>query len=155
MIKEIPEGLRLPVQPKLKAGADKEEAEKILSDVLGISEQNPLRMIKTPLESIALRWEWVKYIAEKHSQHRERQAAYIIPALEDPLEIWQIVVKSLSGKRVLRHRYICPVAGKKDLVVVLHVNKDGGIDFYNMMRKEMKGLDNQRVGELLYIKREK
>ena len=103
---------------------------------------------------MAIRKEHLSHLVKK--QHREEWANYILPTLEDPLEVWLSPVKlKPSGKIVYRRRFITLFndAGKtRGALAVAQENKDGSLLWTFFQGRDFKYLDKQREGFLLYRK---
>ena len=64
--------------------------------------ENDIRVVRTPgrLEDVVIRKEQLPHLVRK--QPREEWANYILPTLEDPLEVWLSPVKNnATGKNHL------------------------------------------------------
>ena len=152
---KTPSSLLPPAPPRLPHGKDKEAQLKIIKDAVGM-EKNGVRMVRTPgyLDDVAIRKERLPHLVEK--QHREEWANYILPALEDPLEVWLAPVKlKPSGKIVYRRRFITLFddAGKtRATLAAAQENKDGSLLWTFFQGRNFKYLDRQRQGFLLYSK---
>ena len=89
-------------------------------------------------------------------QHREEWANYILPTLEDPLEVWLSPVKNnATGKIVYRRHFITLFddAGKtRGALAVAQENKDSSLLWTFFSQHKMRQLDMKREGFLLYRK---
>ena len=152
---KTPASLILPAPPRLPHGKDRNAQLKIIEDAVGMP-ANGVRMVRTPsrLEDVAIRREWLPHLLEK--QPREQWADYILPTLEDPLEVWLSPVKNnATGKIVYRRHFITLFddAGKnRAALAVAQENKDSSLLWTFFPRSDMKRLDKQRQGFLLYRK---
>ena len=141
--------------PRLPHGKDQEAQLKIIKDAVGM-EKNGIRIVRTPgyLDDVAIRKEHLPHLVRK--QHREEWANYILPTLEDPLEVWLSPVKlKASGKIVYRRHFITLFddAGKtRATLAAAQENKDSSLLWTFFPRSDMKRLDKQRQGFLLYSK---
>ena len=120
-----------------------ENAQSQLAKIL-LGNQYSHRRVQTPLELVVIRKDFLPHVVAKRSAARERYANFIIPTLAEPNEIWLTAYK--DG---FRRRYIKFFHGKKDVLVIVKENKDGGL-FWNMIPAEPRYIDKQRIGVLLY-----
>lgn len=140
---------RLPAPAMLPIAATREEA---LQQVLGVllEPDKTLRVVATPVEDVVIRAELLPHIVEKPENSRERYANFIIPALQDPFEVW--LTPYADG--TYRKRYIALFEGRSDLLLIVRENRDGSLfwDLYNLMQGDSKNLNKSREGTLLYGK---
>ena len=147
--------LTLPAPPRLPHGKDRDAQLKIIEDAVGMC-ANGVRIVRTPgrLDDVVIRKERLPHLLEK--QHREEWANYILPSLEDPLEVWLSPVKlKPSGKIVYRRQFITLFddAGKtRGVLAAAQENKDGSLLWTFFQGRNFKYLDKQRKGFLLYSK---
>ena len=152
---KTPASLLPPAPPRLPHGKDQEAQLKIIKDAVGM-EKNGIRIVRTPgyLDDVAIRKEHLPHLVRK--QHREEWANYILPTLEDPLEVWLSPVKNkATGKIVYRRRFIALFddAGKtRATLAVTQENKDSSLLWTFFPRDDLKRIDKQRQGFLLYSK---
>ena len=152
---KTPASLRLPAPPRLPHGKDKDAQLKIIEDAVGM-ETNGVRVVRTPgcLDDVVIRRKRLPHLLEK--QHREEWANYILPSLEDPLEVWLSPVKlKPSGKIVYRRQFITLFddAGKtRGVLAAVQENKDSSLLWTFFQGRNFKYLDKQRKGFLLYSK---
>ena len=152
---KTPASLLLPAPPCLPHGKDRDAQLKIIEDAVGM-EKNGDRVVRTPgrLEDVVIRREYLSHLVEK--QHREEWANYILPALEDPLEVWLSPVKNkATGKIVYRRHFITLFddAGKtRGALAVTQENKDGSLLWTFFPKDKMRQMDKRREGFLLYRK---
>lgn len=147
--------LRAPGIPRLVAPAELPgagsalEAARLLTEALLGAEQS-MRVVTTPVEEVVIRAELLPHMVEKVENARERFANYIIPALQDPFEVWLTPYSDGS----YRKRYIALFQGRNDLLIVVRQNRDGSLmwELYNMMNAASKRLNSLRQGTLLYGK---
>lgn len=103
------------------------------------------RTIATPLGDVMIDDEWLSHIVEKRHDARERYAHLILPTLERPTEIWL----SPYGDE-WRRRYLKLFSGPKyDLLVVVKTLSAGNV-VWNAIPMDVKSLDKQRQGKLLW-----
>lgn len=130
--------------PAMLAGAPSMEAAlSTLRQALGIPIDGEMT-IQTPFEAVTLRDASLPHVVEKRSDQRERFAAFVLPTLQRPTEVWRVAYDDGSH----RNRYIKLFTGAKyDLLVMVKVQKDGSV-FWNMMQSDRKGMNALRLGEL-------
>ena len=152
---KTPASLLPPAPPRLPPGKDRDAKLEIIEDAVGMPD-NGIRMVRPPgrLDDVAIRREYLRHLVGK--QAREEWANYILPTLEDPLEVWLSPVKlKASGKIVYRRHFIALFddAGKtRGTVAVAQENKDGSLLWTFFPRDNMRQMDKQRQGFLLYSK---
>ena len=74
---------------------------------------------------------------------RERYAAFVLPALEEPDEIW--LTAYVDG---FRKRYVA-FFREENMLLIVRVNRDGSL-FWNGMKMRDRDIDKQRQGILLH-----
>ena len=152
---KTPASLLPPVPPRLPAAKDRDAQLRAIKKAVGMP-RNGVRVVRPPgrLEDVVIRKERLPHLVGK--QHREEWANYILPTLEDPLEVWLSPVKNnATGKIVYRRRFITLFndAGKtRGSLAVTQENKDGSLLWTFFPRDKMKQMDKQRQGFLLYRK---
>ena len=152
---KTPAGLVPPAPPRLLRAKDQDAQLKIIEDAVGMKE-NDIRVVRTPgrLDDVVIRKKQLPHLVEK--QRREEWANYILPTLEDPLEVWLSPVKlKPSGKIVYRRRFITLFddAGKtRGALAAAQENKDSSLLWTFFQGRNFKYLDRQRQGFLLYRK---
>ena len=152
---KTPASLLPPVPPRLPAAKDRDAQLRAIKKAVGMP-RNGVRVVRTPgrLDDVAIRRERLPHLVEK--QHREQWANYILPTLEDPLEVWLSPVKlKPSGKIVYRRHFISLFddAGKnRGSLAVTQENKDGSVLWTFFPQNEMRQIDKRREGFLLYSK---
>ena len=152
---KTPASLIPPAPPRLPHGKDQDAQLKIIEDAVGMKE-NDIRVVRTPgrLDDVVIGKKQLPHLLEK--QHREEWANYILPTLEDPLEVWLSPVKNnATDKIVYRRRFITLFddAGKtRGTLAVAQENKDSSVLWTFLPRDKMKQMDKQRQGFLLYRK---
>lgn len=144
-VRDVPAVHRLPTPALLERAPDRRAAVAMLAQVLGVSAENPMRVIETPVGQVAIRHEWLVHIVEKDSDARERYANFILPTLESPYEVW--LSEYSDG---FRHRYIGLFADAGVLAIV-RINKDGSL-LWNMMKVKDAYMNQQRAGVLAFGK---
>ena len=152
---KTPASLIPPAPPRLPRANDKDAQLQVIKTAIGMP-ANSVRRVRTPgnLDDVLIRKEWLPHLVKK--QPREEWANYILPTLEDPLEVWLSPVKlKPSGKIVYRRRFITLFddAGKtRGALAVAQENKDGSPLWTFFQGRDFKYLDRQRQGFLLYRK---
>lgn len=142
-----PDVPRLPAPEMLPESDDRDAAAVMLRQTL-IPDGSEMRIIKTPYEQVVVRSEWLPHMVDKRTDARERYANFVMATLENPFEIWL----TAYDDGTYRKRYIGVFDAPKGLLVVARENRDGSLwwDVYNMMQRDLKGLNDLRKGELLY-----
>ena len=144
-LRDVPPEQRQPAPPMLGAADSAEAARDVLANALGMSRQQPFRLIETPAGMQVLDYRYLAHIVEKRQHLRERYAHYLIPALERPLEVW----RTLYDDATERLRYIGVFDAEKDVLVVVRINRDGSI-VWNLMQGTDKALNSARAGRLVW-----
>lgn len=110
--------------------------------------EGTLHVVRTPIESVAIRAELIPHTVEKREDGRERYAHFVLPTLRNPFEIWLTAYDDGS----YRKRYIGIFQAEKGLLVIVRENRDGSLvwDLYNLMQRNAKSLNKSREGRLLY-----
>lgn len=139
---------RLPVPAMLPQSPSREAAAEMITKVL-LGDQR-MRVVTTPVEEVVIRAELLPHIVEKVENGRERYANFVIPALEDPFEVWLTPYDDGS----YRKRYIALFEGRSDMMIIVRENRDGSLfwELYNVMQSDTKRLNKAREGALLYAK---
>ena len=145
-LRDVGNDSRLPAPLLLNPGKDAAEALSILQAALGVNEANPLRVIDTPVDPVAIRAEFLPHMVAKREQSREIFANYVIPTLENPYEIW--LTAYADG---LRKRYIGLFQDQRDMLSVVRENQDGSL-LWNVIRMRDVDLNRQRTGGLIWKK---
>ena len=152
---KTPASLLPPAPPRLPRAKDKEARLKIIEDAVGMK-KNGVRRVRTPgrLDDVVIRKKQLPHLVGK--QPREEWANYILPSLENPLEVWLSPVKnSATGKIVYRRRFITlfdDADKTRATLAATQENKDGSLLWTFFSSKDFKFIDRQRQGFLLYRK---
>ena len=104
--------------------------------------QVELQTVPTPVGAVTLTGDFVKHVAAKRGEARERFADYIVPTLEDPVEVWlQATIR--DGRVLYEPVYI----GDHGTYSVVQEHRMGtlGWAFY-----PERGMERHRRGYLLY-----
>ena len=152
---KTPANLLPPVPPRLPRAENQDAQLQAIENAIGMPREG-LRVVRTPgrLENVAIRKEQLPHLVEK--QHREEWANYILPTLEDPLEVWLSPVKlKPSGRIVYRRRFIAlfdDIDKTRGALAVAQENRDGSVLWTFFPQDKLKHIDKQRQGFLLYSK---
>ena len=152
---KTPTSLLPPAPPHLPPGKDQEAQLKIIKDAVGM-EKNGIRIVRTPgyLDDVTIRKRYLPHLVRK--QHREEWANYILPTIEDPLEVWLSPAKlKASGKIVYRRHFIAlfdDTGETRGAIAVAQENKDGSLLWTFFPQHNIRRLDKRREGFLLYSK---
>lgn len=88
-VKNIPQELRATAPEILNAAKNRQDAETLLRNALGLVGENAaIRTIKTPIESVILNAAWIPHMVEKEDNARERFTNFILPTLQNPFEVY-------------------------------------------------------------------
>lgn len=146
---DTPAGLRLPAPAILPRADTAAAALEQLTNALAMP-RTGFRRVVTPdaLDDVVVRREYLPHIVEKRDHARERYANYILPTLQDPLEVWLV----RHDDEHYRRRFIGMFEETKNQsLVIVEENLDGSL-LYNFMQARDKDMDKQRAGFLLYRK---
>ncbi|WP_421793552.1 phage minor head protein [Hydrocarboniphaga effusa] len=147
-LRNVAQEARPPAPPLMPAAPSREAAVKSLADVLRVSPEAPIRTVVTPVEAVRVDYELLPHLVAKQSDARERYGLFLLATLADPFEVY--LTEYEDG---FRTRYIGLFGGAAQLMVVARINRDGTV-LWNIMQADEKGLNKQRVGELLYFRKE-
>lgn len=140
--KEIPkEGLR-PSPARLPEAQTREDAVEQLATALGL-EGDKARQVETPVGAVMLQRDLVRHMVQKEEARRERYAAFVLPALQQPNEVW--LTAYADG---YRKRYVA-FFREENMLLIVRFNRDGSL-FWNGIKMREKDIDKQRTGILLY-----
>lgn len=151
-LRDVPADLRLPAPELLPRAASREAALLQLAGELGVSKDAPRRWVATKmgvpaLDRVLVDYGYLAHMVEKDVDARERYARFVLPTLTDPYEAWA----TRYDDGAIRPRLIGLFEGKRQLAVIVRLNRDGSL-FYNLMNADDRRLDAFRVGALLYGK---
>lgn len=139
--KEIPrQGQPSPVV--LPPAKTREEAEELLAATLKLEGDKP-RMVETPVGPVLVQRDLIRHMVQKEDAMRERYAAFVLPTLEEPDEIW--LTAYADG---FRKRYVA-FFREENMLLIVRVNRDGSL-FWNGMKMRDRDIDKQRQGFLLH-----
>lgn len=129
----------------LPAAANAQDAVTTVRNALGLEAGGSIR-VQTPVEMVTLHDFTLPHVVEKRLDRRERFADFVLPTLRNPTEVWATEYDDATK----RHRYIKLFNGPGyDLLVIVKVEPDGGI-VWNLMQRDRKKMNDQRVGERLF-----
>ncbi|WP_303236897.1 phage minor head protein [uncultured Bilophila sp.] len=140
--KEIPKEELRPSPERLPEAKTREEAVERLATALQL-EGDRARQVETPVGPVMLQRDLVKHMVQKEEAMRERYAAFVLPALEHPDEVW--LTAYADG---YRKRYVA-FFREENMLLIVRVNRDGSL-FWNGIKMRDKDIDKQRTGILLY-----
>ncbi len=152
---KTPASLLPPAPPRLPPVKGRDAQLQVIKTAIDLPD-NGVRRVRPPgrLDDVVIRKEHLPHLVEK--QHREQWANYILPTLEDPLEVWLSPVKiKPSGKIVYRRHFItlfddaCKTRGA---LAIDQENKDGSLLWTFFPQNKMRQIDKRRKGFLLYSK---
>ena len=147
---DTPASLRLPAPALLGKAEGAGAALEQLTAALALPKRG-WRRVETPegLDNVILHRDYLPHIVEKRTAARERFAHYVLPTLQDPLEIWLTQYDDGSYRR--RFVTLFEESAKKQSLVIVRENRDGSVMF-NFVPVRVRGayLDSQRKGFLLY-----
>ena len=152
---KTPASLIPPAPPHLPRAKDKDAQLQVIKTAVGM-EKNGVRVVRTPgrLDDVVIRKEHLPHLVRK--QPREEWANYILPTLEDPLEVWLSPVKNNATGKIVYRRYFITLfddAGKnRGALAIAQENKDSSLLWTFFPRGKMRQIDKQRQGFLLYRK---
>lgn len=144
-IRTVPGADKLPTPAMLPRADTRAEAKEQLAAALGVSAENPLRSIETPVGHEVVDYAWLYHMVEKSDAARERYANFILPTLTQPYEVWMSEYE--DG---LRRRYI-GLFKEAGMLAIVRVNLDGSL-LWNVMKAKNAYLNSQRDGVLIYHK---
>lgn len=126
----------------LPPAATREEAEELLAATLKLEGDKP-RMVETPVGPVLVQRDLIRHMVQKEDAMRERYAAFVLPTLEEPDEIW--LTAYADG---FRKRYVA-FFREENMLLIVRVNRDGSL-FWNGMKMRDRDIDKQRQGFLLH-----
>ena len=147
--KEIKEKNLPLAPPRYRDIKDKEEALKILKqEILRGKEET---RIKTPITDILFDEKKLEHIIKKDI--RAEFAKYILPALEEPDEIWAVRFKGENDTYFKkRYRYIKLFKEKKEnTLTISELLRDGSVFVTFIKINKPSQIDKQRVGILMWF----
>lgn len=140
---------RLTAPAEFPAAVSAADAARMFTQAL-LGPTESMRVVTTPIEQVVIRAELLPHMVEKVDNARERFANFVIPALEDPFEVWL----TPYDDGTYRKRYIALFEGRNDMLLIVRENRDGSLfwDLYNLINANSKRLNKLREGTLLYGK---
>ena len=152
---KTPASLIPPAPPRLPPGKDQDAQLQVIKTAVGMPD-NGIRRVQppSPLDDVVIRKKYLPHLVEK--QHREEWANYILPTLEDPLEVWLSPVKNNAAGKIVYRRYFITLfddAGKnRGALAIAQENKDSSLLWTFFSQHKMRQIDMKREGFLLYRK---
>ena len=140
--KEIPKEELRPSPERLPRAENREDAAGQLATALRL-EGDKARQVETPVGPVMLQRDLVKHMVQKEEAMRERYAAFVLPALEHPDEVW--LTAYADG---YRKRYVA-FFREENMLLIVRVNRDGSL-FWNGIKMRDSEIDKNRTGILLY-----
>ena len=128
--------------PRMPASSTREDAAEQLAAALMLEGDKP-RMVKTPVGPVLVQRDLIRHMVQKEDAMRERYAAFVLPTLEEPDEIW--LTAYADG---FRKRYVA-FFREENMLLIVRVNRDGSL-FWNGMKMRDRDIDKQRQGFLLH-----
>lgn len=132
--------------PRMPAASSREDAEEQLASALKLEGDRP-RMVETPVGPVLLQRELIRHMVQKEDSKRERYAAFVLPTLEEPDEVW--LTAYADGYR----RNYVSFFEDANMAVFVRVNRDGSL-FWNGMKAKDQYVDRRRIGILLFQRKE-
>ena len=150
---QTPAALRLPVPGTLDKVGSMETALAQLTTALALSKRG-WRTVVTPegLDDVVIAPAYLTHIVADRRAARERYANYILPTLQDPLEVWLTQYKDGSFRR--RFIALFGDVGQPQSLVITRENRDGSVMFNFLPVTRTTYLNDQRRGFLLYRRKE-
>ena len=127
---------------RLPEAKTREEAEKQLAAALKLDGNKP-RMVETPVGPVVLQHDLVRHMVQKEDAKRERYAAFVLPTLEEPDEVWLTAYADGFRRRYVRF------FRDSNMLLIVRVNRDGSL-FWNGIKIRDREIDKNRLGILLY-----
>ena len=125
----------------------REEAEEQLTAALKLEGDKP-RVVETPVGPVVLQRTLARHMVQKVRDAREKYAAFVLPTLEAPSEVWLTAYADGFRRRYVRFFQ------DSNMLLIVRINRDGSL-FWNGMKYRDKEIDKTRVGILLYASDEK
>lgn len=148
-VKEIPLEFFAESPALLKRADDELEAFEILSQALGVTEKEPIRVVDSAVGKVVISKERLEHIIVKRENARERYANFILPTLMEPYEVYITQFQDKS-----RLQFIKLFKGKYNLLCSVQINPDSSL-LWNMMNMKKGDVDDKRSGLLVYPKESK
>lgn len=137
-LRQIAKEFVLPSSGLLEAGETRAEGFHIAKkEILG---DESSRLITTPLEQVLITDELLEHITQKEA--RERYARFIVPTLENPLEVWY--TRFDDGN--IRPQYIALFDEPVPMLISVVINRDGSLS-WNATNSDIAKMNKKRVGE--------
>jgi len=141
----VPQAERRQAPALLPAQPSREAAANAVAIALGMPSDGSSIEVATPVETVVITRQLLPHIVDKRDNAREQFAAFVLPTLRDPWEVW---LTEFEDGRV-RPRYIGLYAGSRDTLVVVRRNADGSL-VWNYINVNDRRLNAWREGWLAY-----
>lgn len=139
------------IKPEMIEPAETKDkaSDKIKNNIMGESTK---RLIKTPFQTVEFDEGNAVHIAKDRKIRRERYSNFFVPTLEEPDEMW--MTKYDDGiERVTYIKYYKNTDGTNLQAVVSHNESKVKEYLITIIPKKYKSVNNNRIGELYYVKR--
>ncbi|MDD9817569.1 MAG: phage minor head protein [Gammaproteobacteria bacterium] len=135
---------KLPDAPKVDEGVNNLDA--VSNRLLGDKARR--RMVETPVEDIEITRDSLAYFAGK-TDGRQKYVNFIVPTLEEADEVWLVYY---PRDKAYRKRYLKAFHGEggEHIIGIVRENADGTLFFNALKTSDLKYMDRQRRGALLY-----
>ena len=104
-------------------------------------------MVETPVGPVLVQRDLIRHMVRKEDAMRERYAAFVLPTLEEPDEVW--LTAYADGYR----RNYVSFFEDANMAIFVRVNRDGSL-FWNGMKAKEQYIDKRRIGILLFQRQE-
>ena len=153
---DTPDTLRLPAPGLIEPAATPAARQAQLADVLDVP-RDGFRRIVTPdsVDDVIAWWKRLPHIADADKGTRIRYANYILPTLQNPLEVWlaERPEKATPAGRVYRRSFIAVFdrgEAERHGLGIVNEGRDGSLFWTFVPKKKLNQLDGERAGHLLY-----
>lgn len=136
---------RLPDPGLLPLALDAATAQRVVQELL-LPNGQALRKVSTPVDDVVIRPEWLIPMFDQANGAAGRLAAFVVPTLEQPFEVWLTPYDDGS----YRKRYLAVFKGITDLLMLVRQNRDGSLFWEAYEASEFAWLNSMRRGTLLY-----
>lgn len=132
--------------PRMPASSTREDAAEQLAAALMLDGDRP-RMVETPVGPVLVQRDLIRHMVRKEDAMRERYAAFVLPTLEEPDEVW--LTAYADGYR----RNYVSFFEDANMAIFVRVNRDGSL-FWNGLKAKEQYIDKRRIGILLFQRKE-
>ncbi|MBU1187757.1 MAG: minor capsid protein [Gammaproteobacteria bacterium] len=146
-LRDLPDNVFIDAPDNLETPDNSQQALDLFAMALGITDKTPVVSVTTPAGVVQFDRERLAHLALPDRLERARFANYLLPALQQPAEIWQVEYQD----GVPRQRYISlfrEPGSKRATMIVTRFNADGSI-FWTFYRSRLQKLNRERVGVLI------